>query len=82
VGFSTGLTEDVAAFVRGATGEAGFRTTHWTVVLGMSEGALKVAVHRMRQRYGDLLSEKVARTVSSPAEAEEEIRHLISVVGR
>jgi len=49
---------------------------------GMSEGAVKVAVHRLRQRYGQLLREEIARTVSSPAEVDAELRHLIAVVGR
>jgi len=48
----------------------------------MTEGAVKVAVHRMRHRYGELLREAVACTVSDPAEVEGELRHLISVVGR
>jgi RNA polymerase sigma factor (sigma-70 family) len=47
---------------------------------GVSLGAIDVAVHRLRQRYGALLREQVARTVSSEAEVEEEIRHLISTV--
>jgi len=50
--------------------------------LRMSEGAIKVAVHRMRQRYGELLREAIASTVSSPDEVDEELRYLISVVGR
>jgi RNA polymerase sigma-70 factor (ECF subfamily) len=49
---------------------------------GMTEGALKVAVHRMRQHYGELLREEITRTVSSAAEVDEELRYLISVVGR
>jgi RNA polymerase sigma-70 factor (ECF subfamily) len=49
---------------------------------GISEGAVKVAVHRMRHRYGELLWQEIARTVSSPAEVDEELRYLISVVGR
>lgn len=49
---------------------------------GISEGAVKVAVHRMRHRYGELLRETIARTVSSPAEVDEELRYLISVVER
>jgi RNA polymerase sigma-70 factor (ECF subfamily) len=49
---------------------------------GMSEGAVKVAVHRMRHRYGELLWQEIARTVSSPAEVDDELRYLISVVGR
>lgn len=44
--------------------------------LGMSEGAIKVAVHRLRQRYGELLREEIANTVSGPEEVEEELRNL------
>ncbi len=48
--------------------------------LGMTEGAVKVAVHRMRHRYRELLRNEIARTVSSPAEVEEEIRCLFQVL--
>ncbi len=48
--------------------------------LGMSEGAVKVGVHRLRQRYGELLQAEVARTVGSEAEIAEELRHLIAIV--
>jgi hypothetical protein len=51
------------------------------VQCGMTEGALKVAVHRMRQRYGQLLREEIVRTVSSPAEVQAELRHLLRIVG-
>ena len=47
---------------------------------GVSPGAIDVAVHRLRQRFGALLREQVAQTVSSEAEVEEEIRYLISVI--
>jgi len=49
---------------------------------GMSEGSVKVAVHRLRQRYGRLLRDEIARTVSSADEVDEELRYLIEVVGR
>jgi RNA polymerase sigma factor (sigma-70 family) len=49
--------------------------------LGMSEGAVKVAVHRFRQRYRQLLRAEIANTVSSPSEVDEEIRYLFSVLG-
>lgn len=49
--------------------------------LGMSVSAIKSAVSRMRVRYGELVREEVARTVSSPAEVDEEIRYLLSVIG-
>jgi RNA polymerase sigma-70 factor (ECF subfamily) len=48
--------------------------------LRMSEGAVKVAVHRLRQRYGELLRIEVAQTVSTPAEVNEELRYLVSVI--
>jgi len=48
--------------------------------LGLSEGGLRAAVHRMRQRYRELVREEVAQTVNSPAEVDEEIRYLIRVV--
>jgi RNA polymerase sigma-70 factor (ECF subfamily) len=47
-----------------------------------TEGAIKVAVHRLRHRYGQHLREQIARTVSSPAEVDEELRHLINVMRR
>lgn len=50
--------------------------------LGLSEGALKVTVHRLRKRYGELLRQEIARTVADPAEVSAELRYLIEVVGR
>jgi len=44
--------------------------------LGLTESAVKVAVHRLRQRYRELLREEVAQTVASPGEVEEELRGL------
>jgi RNA polymerase sigma-70 factor (ECF subfamily) len=48
--------------------------------LGMSEGAVRVAVHRLRHRFGELLREEIAPTVASNAEVEEELRYLMRVV--
>jgi len=47
---------------------------------GLSEGAVKVAVHRMRRRYGALLRAQIADTVDDPGEVEAEVRHLIGVL--
>ena len=47
---------------------------------GLTVGAIDVAIHRLRQRFGALLREQVAETVSSEQEVKEEIRHLISVL--
>lgn len=49
--------------------------------LGMNEGAVKVALHRLRQRYRRILNEEIAHTVESPDEVQEEIRHLFHVFG-
>jgi len=46
----------------------------------MSEGAVKVAVHRLRQRFGSILRQQIADTVLSPADADDELRELIRVV--
>jgi len=46
--------------------------------LRVSEDVVKVGVHRMRKRYGKILREEVARTVSRPEEIDAEIRHLIA----
>jgi RNA polymerase sigma-70 factor (ECF subfamily) len=47
---------------------------------GVTVGAIDVAIHRLRQRFGALLREQVARTVSSEHEVEGELRYLISVL--
>ncbi len=47
---------------------------------GMNEGALRVAVHRLRKRYRDLLQAEIANTVSSPEEAKEELKHLFQLM--
>ena len=50
--------------------------------LGMEEGAVKVAVHRLRQRYRELLRAEIANTVDSPGEVDAEMRHLFNVLTR
>jgi RNA polymerase sigma-70 factor (ECF subfamily) len=48
--------------------------------LEMSEGAVKVMAHRMRQRYRELLREEIANTVSGPEEIAEELRQLFAAL--
>jgi RNA polymerase sigma-70 factor (ECF subfamily) len=48
--------------------------------LGSSEGAVKTSVHRLRQRFGQLLRSEIAETFSSPAEVDDEVKHLLGVV--
>ena len=48
----------------------------------ISEGAVKMAVHRLRKRYGELLREEIAGTVGSQQEVDEEIQYLLTAVSR
>lgn len=48
--------------------------------VGLAEGATRVAVHRLRQRYRDLLRAEIAETVDAPGEVEDELRHLLGVL--
>jgi len=48
--------------------------------LGMSDGAIKVAIHRLRARFRELLRAEVAKTVSAPHEIDDELRHLLKVL--
>ncbi len=48
--------------------------------LDLSEGAVKVAVHRMRQRYGSILRAEIAETVLAEDEVEAELRELFRAV--
>jgi RNA polymerase sigma-70 factor (ECF subfamily) len=50
--------------------------------LGMSPESVAVLVHRLRQRYAELVREGIAHTVGSPAEVQEELRYLIGLVGK
>jgi RNA polymerase sigma-70 factor (ECF subfamily) len=49
--------------------------------LGTTEGTVRVAVHRLRRRYGALLRTEIAATVDDPAEVDDEIRDLFSALG-
>jgi RNA polymerase sigma-70 factor (ECF subfamily) len=50
------------------------------VALGISEGAARVAVHRLRQRYREILREEIAQTLSDPGQADEEVQALFSAL--
>ena len=47
-----------------------------------SEGALKVAIHRLRKRYRELFRQEIADTIADPVEVESELRHLAAVLTR
>lgn len=50
--------------------------------LGMTEGAIKMAVSRLRERYRERLKAEIAQTVASTEEIDEELRHLFRVLNR
>lgn len=51
-------------------------------VLGMTEGAVRVAVHRLRKRFREMFREEIAGTVSDPAEIDDEVRYVVAVLSR
>jgi RNA polymerase sigma factor (sigma-70 family) len=50
--------------------------------MNTSEGALKVAIHRLRKRYRELLRQEIADTVAAPGEVESELRFLAAALTR
>jgi RNA polymerase sigma factor (sigma-70 family) len=50
--------------------------------LGLSEGAVKSAVHRLRQRYRQLLRGQIAHTVTSSDEVDDELSYMFTILGR
>ena len=48
--------------------------------LGMSEGAVKVAIHRLRRRCRELLRQEFAATVANPDEVDDELRSLVTAL--
>jgi RNA polymerase sigma factor (sigma-70 family) len=71
------VLERLSVFMTGEA-EGGYREA--AEELGMSEGAARVAVHRLRQRYSELFRQAVADTVQDPEEIADEMRHLVSVL--
>jgi hypothetical protein len=48
--------------------------------LGMTEGAAKTAVHRLRRSYGELVRDEIAAIVADPADLESEISFLLAAL--
>jgi RNA polymerase sigma-70 factor (ECF subfamily) len=48
--------------------------------LGLSEGAIKSAIYRLRRRFGQILRDEVAETVCDPDQVDDELRHLFAVL--
>jgi len=69
--------ERLAEFV---AGEAEVTCVAAASELGLTESAMRSAVHRLRERYRALIREEIALTVSAPNEVDEELRCLIAIV--
>lgn len=57
------------------------RMKMWCEKLGMSTVAVKTCVHRLRKNFAELLREEVRRTVADKADVEDELKHLLVVLG-
>ena len=71
---------ELKEFLTGEDPRAGYAAA--ATSLGMSEGAVRVAGHRLRRRFGALVRREIAETVSSVEEIDDELRYLWSSVSR
>jgi RNA polymerase sigma-70 factor (ECF subfamily) len=77
-GHKAALFEHLKGFLTGDN--AGIPYAEVATVMNMSEGAVKVAVHRLRRHFRDVLVEQIADTVSDPADINAEIAYLLKAV--
>ena len=49
-------------------------------LLGITEGSVKVAIHRLRRRYRELIRAVVSQTVNNPMDVETELGHLMAAL--
>jgi RNA polymerase sigma factor (sigma-70 family) len=63
-----------------ARGEIDYDAT--AAALALSPGAARVAVHRLRKRFREVLRQEIADTVANSADAEDELRHLVHILGQ
>ena len=72
------LFDQLKGFLTGDS--AGIPYSDVAKALGMTDGAVKVAVHRLRRHFRDTLIEEIAETVSDPADVNAEIEYLLKAV--
>lgn len=75
---NTGEFEQLKSVLTADRGEISYSTI--AANLGVSEGAARVAVHRLRKRFREVFREEIAQTVSTPDEIEDEVRHLVAAL--
>jgi RNA polymerase sigma-70 factor (ECF subfamily) len=66
--------DQLRVFITAPKGTVGYATAAES--LGMDEGAVRVAAHRLRKRYRELLRDEIAHTLADPAMVDEEMRAL------
>ena len=72
------LFEALKPYVWGETITDGYDSV--SARLGLTEGALRVAMHRLRESFREMLRDEVARTVASPGDVDEELRQLVAAL--
>lgn len=72
--------EMFAALKPWLNGEAAVSQAELARSLRMSETAVKVAIHRLRERFREIIRAEIAATVNDPAEAADELRHLVAIL--
>lgn len=73
-----GLFEQLKPFLMAERNETPYAEA--ATKLKMTEGAVRVAVHRLRKRFRELLREEISRTLADPAHADEELQALFSAL--
>ena len=63
-------------------GEADDAYRDLTAALGMTEGALRTAAHRLRRQFAHTLREQILETVSGVNEVDDEIRYLLNILAQ
>jgi len=79
---TAGKSQQFDALKGSLTGEDALRREEMAARLDMTEGAVKVAVHRLRRRYRELLRAAIAETVSNETDLDDEMRYLVAVLRR
>jgi DNA-directed RNA polymerase specialized sigma24 family protein len=69
-----GLFDHLKAYLTAEENAVAYRDA--AAAMGMTEGAVKVAVHRLRRRYGELVREGIAQTVATTEQVDEELNAL------
>lgn len=73
-----GQFDELQIYLTGDKGVAPYAQT--AALLDLGESALKMAIQRLRRRFGELLRQEIAHTVAKPEEVDEEIRALFAAL--